>query len=228
MITGMMARRLAASATDPYWSDVVALIHCDGSNGSTSFIDQKGHAVAANGNAQVSTTDPKFGTGCALLDGSGDSLRLELSSDFDYTGVSMTYEFWCWFDSSAPSGPDYIMTHGTSSQILVSVDNTGLLRLWTNTTSTSAPPGTFPLDQWVFVQINIDRGAANRVEVYVNSILKLTKTIPSTFSATSGLTFGGPNSTVTSTTMKGRIDEIRVTRGIARPAVTPTSAFPNS
>lgn len=46
----------------------------DGANGSTTFPDTSGNgltAVAA-GDAQITTTTPKFGTGALLLDGTGD------------------------------------------------------------------------------------------------------------------------------------------------------------
>ena len=41
------------------------LLHCDGTNGSTSFPDSAtpANTLTANGSAQVTTTGPKFGTG---------------------------------------------------------------------------------------------------------------------------------------------------------------------
>ena len=40
---------------DVFFENNVLLLHCDGTNGSTTFTDIKGHAVVVNGNAQIST-----------------------------------------------------------------------------------------------------------------------------------------------------------------------------
>ena len=36
----------SVGSNDPYWSNVVLLMHMDGSNGGTTFTDQKGHSVS--------------------------------------------------------------------------------------------------------------------------------------------------------------------------------------
>ena len=48
--------------SDPYWSSVVLLLHCDGTNGSTTFTDSSSSnkTATANGNAQITTTNPKI------------------------------------------------------------------------------------------------------------------------------------------------------------------------
>lgn len=60
----------------------VSLLHMDGANGSTVFADQMGHIFTAIGDAQISTTNPKFGTGCGLFDGTGDGIATPLSRNF--------------------------------------------------------------------------------------------------------------------------------------------------
>ncbi|MGE3298622.1 MAG: phage tail protein, partial [Porticoccaceae bacterium] len=63
---------IIGAGEDPYWNNVVALLHMDGTNGSTTFTDQKGHTFTATGNAQISTAQSKFGGASALFDGTGD------------------------------------------------------------------------------------------------------------------------------------------------------------
>ena len=41
---------------DPYKDKVSLLLHSNGANGSTSFIDETGKTITAFGNAQISTT----------------------------------------------------------------------------------------------------------------------------------------------------------------------------
>jgi hypothetical protein len=48
------------------------LLHCNGTNGSTVLTDEYGATWTLSGNAQLSTTTPKFGSACLLLDGNGD------------------------------------------------------------------------------------------------------------------------------------------------------------
>lgn len=65
-------------------NNTVALLHMDGSNGSTSFTDDTGKTWTANGNAQITTTGPKFGTGAGLFDGTGDYISSSNESAFGF------------------------------------------------------------------------------------------------------------------------------------------------
>jgi hypothetical protein len=71
------------------------LLHCDGTNGSTTFTDssQIGRTVTANGNAQVSTAQSKFGGASALFDGTGDYLSIADSADLELSG-DFTIDWW--------------------------------------------------------------------------------------------------------------------------------------
>jgi hypothetical protein len=59
----------ASGGGDPNFADVVLLLHCDGPNGSTSFPDSSPvhNLVTANANAAVSTTQHVAGTGSLSL-----------------------------------------------------------------------------------------------------------------------------------------------------------------
>ncbi len=72
------------------------LLHCDGTDGSTSFPDSSsgGHTVTAYGDAQVDTAQSKFGGASALFDGSGDYLGAPNNSDFDLGSGDWTIDFW--------------------------------------------------------------------------------------------------------------------------------------
>jgi len=79
------------------------LIHADGVDASTSFIDSSNfnRTVTANGNAQIDTAQSKFGGASALFDGSGDYLSVPESSDFDIGTNDFTIDFWIRFSSLA-------------------------------------------------------------------------------------------------------------------------------
>jgi hypothetical protein len=62
-------------------------LHCDGTNGSTTFTDVHGKTVTANGNAQISTAQYPALTGktsSGYLDGTGDYLTVPDSADWDF------------------------------------------------------------------------------------------------------------------------------------------------
>lgn len=61
-----------AQSFDPNWDKVGFACRFNGSNGSTTFVDEKGNTITANGNAQISTAQSIFDGSSLLLDGSGD------------------------------------------------------------------------------------------------------------------------------------------------------------
>ena len=79
---------------DAYFSDVVLLLHMGGTDGSTTFTDEKGHTVTANGDAQIDTAQSKFGGASALFDGSGDYLSVADSADFEFGSSDFTIDGW--------------------------------------------------------------------------------------------------------------------------------------
>jgi hypothetical protein len=65
--------------TDFHSDRVVMLVHCDGTDGSTTFTDDSGFGndLTAMGDAHIETDDKKFGTASAYFDGTGDYLILD-------------------------------------------------------------------------------------------------------------------------------------------------------
>lgn len=70
-----------------------ALLHMDGANGSTTFIDESGKTWTANGNAQISTAQSVFGGASGLFDGTGDYLESPDSADWRLDGGSDSNEW---------------------------------------------------------------------------------------------------------------------------------------
>jgi len=72
------------------------LLHCDGTDATTAFPDHSGFSktVTVSGNAQVDTAQSKFGGASALFDGNTDTLNLDSSSDFAFGTGDFTIDFW--------------------------------------------------------------------------------------------------------------------------------------
>lgn len=72
------------------------LIHSDGANNSTTFMDSSvnPHSVTPSGNAKVSTTQSKFGGSSAYFDGVGDYLSSPDSEDWNFGAGNFTIDLW--------------------------------------------------------------------------------------------------------------------------------------
>lgn len=69
-------------------ADTVLLMHCDGTNGSTTFTDSSAsaHTMTARGNGQISTAQSVFGGASYLGDGTGDAVDTPDSTAWDFPG----------------------------------------------------------------------------------------------------------------------------------------------
>jgi hypothetical protein len=76
------------------------LLHFDGVNGATVFVDSAAsRPVNAFGNIQINTAQYKFGGASGIFDGSGDYLTLVDSDDWYFGAGDFTIDFWVKFDS---------------------------------------------------------------------------------------------------------------------------------
>lgn len=72
------------------------LLHCDGTDGSTTFADSSAsaHTVTAIGNAQIDTAQSKFGGSSLLCQGTSDGASLNGHADFTYGTGDAVIEAW--------------------------------------------------------------------------------------------------------------------------------------
>jgi hypothetical protein len=61
-----------------------SLLHFDGDNASTTFLDESGKTWTRYGDAQISTAQNKFGPSSGLFDGTGDYITTPQNADFDF------------------------------------------------------------------------------------------------------------------------------------------------
>lgn len=81
---------------DLNYPSVVLLMHMDGANNGTTFIDEKGHAVTRSGTPVTSTATPLTGTASAVFARSTpDYLSIAASTDFQFAGdftIELTFQ----------------------------------------------------------------------------------------------------------------------------------------
>lgn len=212
-------------SADPYYSYVSLLLHCDGTNGSTTFTDNSQNAltVTASG-ATVTTTTPKYGTGAALFT-AGQYLSIASNALFAFTG-DFTIEMWVRPDAIAQSM--FIDRWAASNQEwILGMNSSGNPVFYWAPYATASPAitgsNTLSTGAYYFIQLVMRSGTAT---LYVDG-----SSVGSRGSLTASSNLGnniriGAYNGGAGWDYAGCIDDVRVTNGIARTNNVPTAAFP--
>ncbi|RWN29340.1 MAG: hypothetical protein EOR96_31950 [Mesorhizobium sp.] len=224
------------TVVDPSFSSVVLLCGFDGTDGATSATDDSNlaHALTFVGNAQIDTFTSKFGGSSLLLDGNGDRVTAADSAGWSFGTGEFTIEGF--FRFSAHDG-----TVGLVTQWFTSVpgwafffDGGQLFFRGADAVSSTRDSGkhTFSptLNQWY--HLAVDRTSAGAIRIYVDGVMVAGATgyTWNLWNAAHPLWIGGING-FAAYDMAGWVDELRITKGVARYAsdsgfAVPTAAYP--
>ena len=213
---------VAGGGGDPYFSSVKLLLHLDGSNGATSATDSSSSArtMTFYGNAQLTTTSPKYGSAALLLDGTGDYIDTPSSADFEFAG-DFTLEAWVYLTTSSGS---YKTIFGSGTYGLYHYSNT---LVWYSTVGGLTTFGTITNDAWHHIAIS---RSGTSMKCFVDGV-QSGSTLTSSTSFTCTATWKIGYDTIGLAYLTSKIDDIRVTKGVARYTAdftAPTGAFPDS
>lgn len=195
---------IAGKPVDP---QTVLLMHCDGANDSTTFVDDSvyGKALTAAGNAKLTTANKKFGTAAVTWDGAGDSITIPSSADFAFGTGDFTVEMWIYVNS---------WTSDATLFIVNSVNGFQLGRRGTGTTWGVAANAT----AWRLEVAGLpSTGAWHHIAVTragTTMRIFLDGTVVATGTVTDNFTQGAVS--IGSSNYFGLGDELRVSKGIAR------------
>jgi hypothetical protein len=205
---------------DPY---TTLLLHMDGANGSTAFPDAKGHALYS-GTATVSTAASKFGGASAFFNGTSDYLEYN-GSDFGLSTANFTLECWVYADPSIGNDCGILRfgnNPGAANSYQFFISRLGsqfyVAGLGGNTIT-----GTFETGVWIHIAV-VRTGTSFRI--YKNGI-DIGGFIDGSSIAGPSLQVGGYYGT-SQYLWKGYIDEVRLSKGVARYSANftpPASAF---
>ena len=226
---------------DPYFSNVSLLLHGDGTNGSTTIIDSSPSpkTVTAVGNAQISTAQSKFGGGSIAFDGNGDYLTLVNSSSLRPGDTDFTVELWYYKKSNTNSGNFTVQTlYGTywsgslpsgAFVLFASSADSKIQFLGWNTLALNSTTD-ISIQTWYHIAV-VKSGTL--FSLYINGALEA--------SATSSLNLDNSAYPIVvgsyidpsgfSGFLDGYIDDLRVTKGVARYTANftpPTAPFPDA
>ena len=207
-------------AGDPYWNNVVLAMHMDGTDGSTTFTDVKGHAVVVYGNARLGTAQSKFGGSSLLCDGTADRLSLTHADCAVGTG-DFTIE--CFVRLLAKSGDQHIINMPNGASFLQIGFNGTTFFIYSNLGYNGF--AGYAVNTWYHVAV---QRASGSVKVFIDGVLVNTQAMTTNF-YTGTIVIGGSTASDTDS-LNGNIDEFRLTKGVARYAgnfTAPDSAFPD-
>ncbi len=215
-------RFATSSGGDPNFSSVVLLAHFDGTNGSTTFTDNgpTARTITSNGGAALTTTDPKFGTASLSTDGTNDYASCAASTDWSFgTSTDFTVEFWLKSDSADPTGCGIALQGNTLYVTIIG----STLYFGNGVVNMVTASWTGLHGSWQFIMA---RRAGSTCELFVNGTSQGTYTTSVSIGDNQELRIG--YAAVSGGFGKGQIDDLRITKGVARANTVPTAAFPDS
>jgi uncharacterized phage protein (TIGR02218 family) len=199
---------------DPDWASVSALLHFDGTDGSTTFTDATGKTFTGSGNAQIDTAQSKWGGSAGLWDGSGDIVSSTNTSIITLSG-DFTVEYWVrqvsngsglqchthFYDSAGSNNGLNIYRNAT----------TGFLQVDNGLTATTAGTIAISLSTWTHIAVVRDSGTIRGYVDGVQALSHAAQSYPATINLSSiGMFKGGLYA------FDGHIDDWRVTNGLCR------------
>lgn len=253
MIPGIVAGSRQTSGggggSDPFFANVSLLLHFEGTDGSTVFTDSSGSpkALTARDNAQIDTAQFKFGAASGLFDGSGDAVTAADNAGWDFGSGAFTVECFVRFNALPSSGNAQVIlsqwsnTTAQAAWFLGLVNNAGTYQLnfayTTNGTTQVNSARNVTVATGVWYHIAVSR-SGNTMRYFVDGVqagADINVTGVTIFNSTSLLTVGAQtNNPATPTfnfSVNGHLDELRITKGIARYTADftpPTAQFPDS
>lgn len=217
----------SGGGTDPHWANVVSLLHFEGADASTTFTDSTGMRTwTASGNAQIDTASSRFGGSSMLSDGSNDYIYTPTSSDFAFPG-DFTLEAYVYLQSSGNyTGDRSIFIVNNSGGISFGLYN-GKLALSANALAYDLiSSSAVPTLQWVHVAACRD---SSTLRLFIDGVLDATATVSRSYISSNSASIACP--TTNNFCINGNLDEVRITKGVARymsSFTPPSAAFPNT
>ena len=218
-----------AAASDPSFADVGLLLHMDGSNGSTTFTDSSSNnvVVTANGDAQISTAQSKFGGSSGYFDGSdhlsinGTTYPIDLSGDF-------TIEFFV-RHTNASGNQKYIDTRSASVVIAdaLLIDLSTNFRLFIDGSDRLLGNAGAPsVNTWYHIAI-VRSGTSIKYFLGGTEELDYTQSTPKDYTLDYAWVIAVNGTTLNQQYLSGYLDELRITSTARYTSnfTPPTAAF---
>lgn len=227
-------RRRSTGATDPYWANVSILLHMDGTDGSTNFIEFKnGYTPTVSGSCRITSSDYMFGGGAMYGDGTTDyiSWRGAYGNVFEYGTGDYTIECWAklqsWSGSSFRCLMDQRLSGNGFYPTIYLQDNGTIFFYFNSGNRIISSTNVFQTGSWKHVAL---ARSGTSTKLFVNGTQVGSTYTDGAYYTGSGQIMIGKNTLSATQDWVGWIDEFRITKGVARYTsnfTTSSTAFPN-
>ena len=226
------------SSGETSFNKVSLLLPFDGSDTATSTSDESdnSHTITFAGTAQLDTAQKKFGTASLLLDGDSDYIQVADHDSFDFDAGNFTAECWIRF---AALGNNTIFSHwanGTASSMsyyLTYFNGSGILRLGYYLSGNADTSYSWSPSTGTWYHIALERSGTT-LKVYIDgtSVISVSASTTALRNSEDPFRIGVFNDASTGSPsldwyFNGHIDDLRITKGLARYGTNftpPTSA----
>lgn len=217
---------------DPHWDDVGLLMHFDGTDGSTTFVDQKGASFNKFGSPVISTAQSKFGGASGLFPTAVSALVTPDLPGVELSSGDFTIECFVLF-SAQPESNNIFINKGSGYFTYRLTTSSGRINAACADSGLGFPVniiGATALSAGVWYHIAFTRQGAS-FRLFVNGAQDGAATYSGNlFNPGQGVSVGGAGYN-TGYSPLGHMDELRITKGVARYTANfmpPTAPFPNS
>lgn len=227
------------AATDPHFASVAILLHGDGTNGTTAFVDSSSHGRThdAASSSTISTSQSKFGGASISVAASGGA-GVRYLDDTEFTLGSADFTFECFVYFNDTGALRYLMgqcaSSGANTSSSISVERTAGNRIRSTACSGSSIvvdiTGTIAItnNTWYYIAFGRD---GNTFRQFVDAVADGTASYSGSINDSSDRLGVGCLGDFLSSPLNGFIDEYRLTTGVYRNIASlgvPAAAFPNS
>jgi hypothetical protein len=211
--------------TDPFFQQVSLLLHMNGTNGGTAFLDNSPFpsAIQVFGGATTSTAQVKFGT-ASYLGVTGGYLTTTTNNPFAFGTADYTIECWIRTTSFAAQQNILYIANITASGFVINTSGQIVFILGSNNRIVSS---AISLNQWVhFAQTR----QTSITRMFINGVAQATTYNDATnYTAAGNLWIIGASGAAGP--IVGNIDDLRITKNICRYTANftpPIAQFPDA
>jgi hypothetical protein len=180
------------------------------------------------GNAQISTSVKKYGTGSIAFDGSGDWLNAISSPNYGYGTGNFTIEFWVYPTSSSGLKVLFDQRTGSSTSAVPTIYTSSGTIYYYVSGNNRITGGSLSLNQWSHIAIC---RSGTSTKLFINGTQSGSTFTDTTTYLNAPVRIGDGNDGAGPYPYSGYIDDLRITKGFARYTANftpPTQAFPNN
>jgi hypothetical protein len=163
------------------------------------------------GNAAISTSVVKYGTGSMYFDGTNSVLSSSSNNIYNFGTGDFTIEMWV-NRSGAGTGDRFLISRSNGADFLLRWNASGILQFYIASTLIASYTWAFTTGTWYHLAV-VRNGSG--VTIYINGTSVGTGTNSTNMSSTANVMIGGYIITL-SDYFNGYIDDLRITKGYAR------------